>query len=99
VPVDRRSIIFLFFLSKDTQQWLLFATDAQDEQDESLQRRIFVIDALETDTQRRMRELKYDGLLSTNICFFGSNHFVLTRAENGDEENILFECRKMHSIF
>ncbi len=96
MPVDRRSIIFLFFLSKDTQQWLLFATDAQDE---SLQRRIFVIDALESDTQRRMRELRCDGLLPTNICFFGSNHFVLTRAENEDEENILFECRKMHSIF
>jgi hypothetical protein len=83
-------------LLKDTQQWLLFATD---EQNESLQRRMFVINAQESDMQRRMRELKCDGILPTNICFFGTNHFVLTRIENDDEENILFECRKMHSMF
>ncbi len=83
----------------DTQQWLLFATNAQDEEDESFQRRMFVINALESDTQQRMRQLKCDGLLPTNICFFGLNHFILTRTENEDEENILFECRKMHSIF
>ncbi len=80
----------------DTQQWLLFVTDAQDE---TLQRRMFVINALENDTQRRMRELKCNDLLPTNICFFGSNHFILIRTENEDEENILFECRKMHHIF
>ncbi len=85
-----------YFVNIDTKQWLLFVTD---EQDESLQRRIFIINALENDTQQRMREVKYDELLPTNICFFGSNHFILTRIENGDEENILFECRKMHNVF
>ena len=59
---------------------------------------MFVINALETDPQQRMRELKSDGIIPTNICFFGSNHFILTRTDNGDEENILFECRKMHYI-
>ncbi len=83
---------------KDTKQWILFVND---EQDESFQQRIFVINAQESDTQRRMRELKCDGILPTNICFFGTNHFVLTRTENEDEDedNVLFECRKIHSIF
>ncbi|CAF1218534.1 unnamed protein product [Rotaria sordida] len=80
----------------DTQQWLLFVTD---EQNEYLQQRIFVIDAQENDDQRRMRELKCNGLLPTNICFFGSNHFIITRTENKEEEKFLFECRKMHNIF
>ncbi|CAF2774349.1 unnamed protein product [Rotaria sp. Silwood2] len=81
----------------DTQQWLLFVTD---EQNEYLRQRIFVIDAQESDDQRRMRELKYKGFSSTNVCFFGSNHFILTCTENKeDEEKFLFECRKMHNIF
>ncbi|CAF3584993.1 unnamed protein product [Rotaria sp. Silwood1] len=81
----------------DTQQWLLFVTD---EQNEYLQQRIFIIDAQESDDQRRMRELKCNGFSPTNICFFGSNHFIITRTENNEEEeNVLFECRKMHNIF
>jgi len=83
-------------LFKDTQQWILFVTD---EQDECLQRRMLVINAQESDTQQRMREIKCDELLPRNICFWGSNHFVLIRNEKEDEENMLFECRKMHNIF
>ncbi len=70
-----------------------------DAQDESLQRRIYVINALESDNDRRMREVKCDDLFPTNICFFGSNHFILTRTEKDDEENSLFECRKIPNIF
>jgi len=47
----------------------------------------------------RMKELKCDGIFPRNICFFGTDHFILTHAEDEDEENVLFECRKMHSIF
>ncbi|CAF1171962.1 unnamed protein product [Adineta steineri] len=80
----------------DTKQWVLFVID---EQNESSQRRMLVINAQESDTQRRMREIKCSNLLPTNICFFGSKHFILTRTENDDEENMLFECRKMHNTF
>jgi hypothetical protein len=75
-----------FFVFTDTQQWLLFITDKQGE------RRMFVINALESDTQQRMRELKYDDHLPRNICFFGSNHFILIPL--GD----YFECRKISHI-
>lgn len=57
---------------------------------------MFVVNARETDTQQRMRELKCDRILPTHICFFGSKHFIVT---HGDEENIIFECRKIHNIF
>ncbi|CAM4921503.1 unnamed protein product [Rotaria socialis] len=80
----------------DSQQWCLIVAD---QPDVDLQRRMFVINAQENDDQRRMRELKCDGFLPKNICFFGSNHFMITRTENkNDEENFLFECRKVNTI-
>lgn len=60
---------------------------------------MFVINALENDNQQRMREIKCDHILPRNICFFGSNHFIVTYLDNQDEENIHFECRTIHNIF
>lgn len=74
----------------------MFVTDNQEE---STEQRMFVIDALETDPQRRMRQVKSDGILPNSICFFGSNYFLLTRTEEAnDEQNSFLECRKLHSI-
>lgn len=73
----------------------MFVTDNQEE---STEQRMFVIDALENDPQRRMRHVKSDGILPNSICFFGSNYFLLTRTETDDEQNSFLECRKLHSI-
>ncbi|UJR13951.1 hypothetical protein I4U23_000954 [Adineta vaga] len=80
----------------DTQQWLLFVTD---EHDESLQRRMLLINTQENDPQRRMHELQCDQhLLPTNLYFFGPNHFILVRTENKDDDTMILECRNMHHI-
>lgn len=63
--------------------------------EDSSEQRLFLIDALESDAQRRMREVKSDGFQPNSICFFGSNHFLLTRIDTNDEQNSLLECRKL----
>lgn len=66
-----------------------------DDQEDSSEPKMFLIDALQTDAQRRMCQVKSDGIQPKSIRFFGSNQFLLTRADTNDEQNSLLESRKL----
>lgn len=78
----------------DTKQWFVFA------EDESSFQRAFLLDAHRNDDQeKQMQPISFPGLSPINVTFFGSDQIMVTRRNLKDDENLLFECRKMHSIF